>query len=408
MTSAPPGTPATDHAPLPLKGIRVLDMTRVLAGPYCALLLSEMGADVIKVEKPGRGDHYRRPRDGPLKAVPYQFLAWNSGKRSITLDTWLEEGKEVFRDLVRQSDVVLENFRPGVMEDMGLGYEALKEINPGIVMTSISGFGQGNSLSRYAAHAGVIAAFTGLIDVNQEGLKRAPGSSIDTMAGMLAAYGTAAALLGRQATGIGRHVDIAMTNVVLGQSAGGIMRDLLTGPSEARDTPPARAFPVAFHDVYRAKDGWFFIQADLEGEWMHLAEGMGQPELVTDPRFTTERLRGENKQEIDEIFNAWVCDKPMEEVFRLLGPLGVPCSPAHSTEEIAYHSYLRERGLVHDVEDPRAGMVPLVGPRILFVGEQPAAPEPAPDLGQQNDEIFGGLLGYDAAKLEALRKSEVI
>ena len=365
---------------------------------------------MIKVEKPGRGDHYRRSRGGPVKAIPYQFLAVNSDKKSMTLDTWMDEGKEVFRDLVRESDVVLENFRAGVMDEMGIGYEALKRVNPGIVMTSISGWGAGNSLSRYAAHATVISAFGGMMAQGKMGDPKTRGRrmNVDTVTGVHAALGTLAALLGRQATGIGRHVDISMTVSIAGLISSELMFELLLGPSQDREQSGDDSIIPAFHDTYQAKDGWLYVQADLQGEWEHLAEGIDRPDLPTDPRFATERARSEHKAELDAIFDEWVSQRTMEEAFRKLGPMGVPCSQVHTVEDIERHPYLRERGFVHDVEDPRAGTVPLFGPRIQFTGEGVQAPRPAPDLGEHNAEILRGVLGYDNTKIDMLKKNKVV
>ena len=205
----------------------------MLSGPYCALLLGELGAEVIKIEKPGRGDHSRRPRGGP-GGTGLRFLAWNMYRKSLTLDIWKPEGKEIFRQLVAKSDVVLENFRPDVMAKAGLDFEALKEINPGIVLASITGFGQNTSFSQYTAHASVISAFTGIQHMNRFGDSPptpTPGASPDIAAGTHAAIGILAALVGRNATGRGRHVDISMVDATVGQYAFDLMTVLLTGGS---------------------------------------------------------------------------------------------------------------------------------------------------------------------------------
>lgn len=398
--------------PLPLAGIRILDLTRVLSGPYCALILGELGAEVIKIEKPGRGDHARRPRGGPGD-TGLRFLAWNLNRKSVTLDTWQDEGREVFKDLVRRSDVVLENFRPGVMAAMGLGFNTLREVKSDIILTSISGWGQGNTLSNYTAHNSVITAFTGLMHMNrfEDGPPMPPpGSSADCGGGVYAAIGTLAAIIGRNATGMGRHVDISMADAVIGQTAFDLLYVLLTGENpRERDLRAGDGVTLpAFHEVYEAKDGWVYVQADLAEQWKRLAEGIGRPELITDPRFMTERARGDNKEELDAILKEWLKGKTKDEAFAILGGAGVPCSPAYSVFDVAHHPYLRERGILQDIDDPRLGKTPAISGRIQFVGEKPRKPRYAPLLGEHNEEVFQGLLGYDKDKIEALQRKGVI
>ena len=256
-------TQRPDEQPRALEGVRILDLTRVLSGPYCALLLGELGAEVIKIERPGRGDHSRRPRGAP-GGTGLRFLAWNMYRKSITLDIWQPEGKELFEALVAKSDVVLENFRPGVMDKAGLDFEALKAIKPDIVLASITGFGQNTSFSGRTAHASVISAFTGIQTMNRFGDSPpmpTPGASPDIAAGTNAAIGILAALIGRNATGRGRHVDISMVDSMVGQYAFDLMHVLLTGELNperelrAGDGHSTTKAGPAFHECYQAKDG---------------------------------------------------------------------------------------------------------------------------------------------------------
>ncbi|MBM7789791.1 CaiB/BaiF CoA transferase family protein [Tenggerimyces flavus] len=407
--------PETDYSG-PLEGIRVLDLTRVLSGPYCALLLGELGAEVIKIEKPGRGDHARRPRGGPGD-TGLRFLAWNMYRKSLTLDIWQPEGNAIFKKLVEQSDVVLENFRPNVMGKAGLDFETLRSINEGIVLASITGFGQNTSLSQRTAHASVITAFTGVQHMNRfEGgpPTPTPGASPDIAAGTHAAIGIMAALLGRQTTGKGRHVDISMVDCMVGQVAFDVMYVLMTGiaPRErelrAGDGHSTGEAGPAFHECYEAKDGWFYLQADLPAHWQRLANEIGEPHLVDDPRFATEGARSDHKDELDAIFSKWLKQHTKEEAFRILGDAGVPCSPAYSTIEVANHPYLRERNVLHEIDDPRLGKMTVLTPRLRFVGEEQRPPTYAPLLGEHNAEILGDLLGYDEAGMEALKDQGVI
>lgn len=403
-------------SPRALNGVRVLDLTRVLSGPYCGLLLGELGAEIIKVEKPGRGDHSRRPRGGPGD-TGLRFLAWNMYRKSLTLDIWQPDGAEVFRDLVKQSDVVLENFRPGVMDKAGLGYESLKAINPGIVMASITGFGQNTSYSQRTAHASVISAFAGIQYMNRFGDSPpmpTPGALPDIAAGTHAAIGILAALLGRSASGQGRHVDVSMVDCVVGQVAFDLMTVLLTGalPPErelrAGDGHSTTKAGPAFHECYKARDGWFYLQADLPAQWERLAREIGGEEMLADPRFATEAARSEHKSELDAIFVEWLGERSKEEAFSILGGAGVPCSPAYNMDEVAHHPYLRERGMLQEIDDPRLGTMSVLSPRIRFADEEVIKPVPAPALGEHNEEILGGLLGLDSEAIGQLRAKQAV
>ena len=266
--------------------------------------------------------------------------------------------------LLRSRMSCSENFRPGVMKKAGLDYESLRSINPGIVMASISGFGAGNSYSQRTAHASVISAFTGVQYMNRFGDSPptpTPGASPDIAAGTHAAIGILAGLVGRQATGQGRHVDVSMVDCMVGQVAFDLMFVLFTGkmPPErelrAGDGHSATRLGPAFHECYRAKDGWFYLQADLPAQWERLGREIGGEEMLLDPRFATEASRSEHKAELDKIFNKWLAERTKEEAFTVLGDAGVPCSPAYSMDEVANHPYLKERGMLREIEDPRLG-----------------------------------------------------
>jgi len=381
-------------------------------------LLGELGAEVIKVEKPGRGDHSRRQRGGGPGDTGLRFLAWNMYRKSLTLDIWQPEGAEGFKQLVAKSDVVLENFRPGVLAKAGLDYDVLKDVNPGIVLASITGFGQSTSLSQHTAHASVITAFTGVQHMNRFGDSpptATPGASPDVTAGTHAAIGTLAALFDRTRTGQGRHVDISMVDCTVGQVAYDLMYVLLTGRE-----PPERDLRAgdghssstnlgpSFHECYRAKDGWFYLQADLQSQWERLAREIGAPELIDDPRFSTENARSANKAALDKIFNNWLHDKTKEEAFEILGRAGVPCSPAYSLSEVAHLPYLRERGILQEINDPRLGRISVLSPRIRYTDQPVAKPPHAPLLGEQTDEVLTEILDLDAAQLKSLHDNNII
>lgn len=405
-----------ERPPGPLSGIRVINLTRVLSGPYCATLLGELGAEIIKIERPGRGDHSRRVR-GSEADTGLRYSAWNMYCKSVTLDIWKPEGAELFKMLVAKTDVVLENFRPNVMASAGLDYETLKAINPRIIMASISGFGRGNHYAQFPAHASVISAFAGVQHLNRFGdgpPMPTPGASPDIQAGVYAALGIVAALNGVHRTGQGRHVDISMADCIVGGLAFELMSVLLTGkaPTEreirAGDGHSATEAGPAFHQCYRAKDGWFYVQADLPAQWKRLAEVIGGPELAADPRFETEGARSANREELDRILSAWLGKRTKDEAFEILGSAGVPCSPAYSLAEVARHPYLRERGIIQEIDDPRAGKLAAITPRVRFAGEPRVRPTPAPELGEDTDAVLGDLLGLESTTVQKMREKGVI
>ena len=241
-----------------------------------------------------------------------------------------------------------------------------------------------------------------------------PGASPDIAAGTHAAIGVLAALVGRQATGTGRHIDISMVDCMVGQVAFDLMFVLLTGkmPPErelrAGDGHSSTRSGPAFHECYQAKDGWFYLQADLPAQWERLGREIGGEEMLTDPRFATEAGRSEHKAELDEILVEWLASRTKEEAFTVLGDAGVPCSPAYSMEEVANHPYLKERGMLKEIDDPRLGKMAVLTPRIRFADEPAREPMAAPALGQHNEEVFGDLLGFQTSDLEELREKQII
>ena len=393
----------------PLEGVHVLDLTRVLSGPYCTLLLGELGAEAIKVEQPGKGDPSRRRTAASGDKDGDRFLAWDWNRKSITLNLYEPEGLAVFKDLVGWADIVLENFRPGVMERIGIGYEALKRIKPDIILTSISGYGQTGSYANYPAHNTVVVAFAGLMDMNgyAEGPPlKPPGSMGDCVAGTYAALGTVAALFRRKATGEGEHVDISMIDCVVGHFAEQFLHYKLTGESRTRSGNGSS--DRSFAQVYQTADGWIYFQADLENQWKRLAKCLGHPELLEDPEYQTEAGRATHKAELNAITNEWLKSLTKDEAFRILAEAGVPAAPVNSIADIFDGSYMQERGMLREVEHPVMGLLPALGPRIHFEDTPPIEPTYPPLLGEHNDAVYGSVLGYDGSKIAGLRERRII
>lgn len=394
---------------LPLTGVRVLDMSRVMSGPYCALLLSEMGAEVIKIESPGKAEPSRQA------GSPVGFSAWNLNKRSLTLNMYEEEAKGIFKELLKLSDIVVENFRPGIMKAMGLDYPVLEQLKPSIVLTSITGYGPNTSLANYTAHNGVIVAFSGLTDMNRYGdfpPINPPDSAADAAAGTYAALGTVAALYQARVTGRGQHIDMSMVDGLVGQIGNEISRAIAMSGGE-KPTDGSR-FGLgtgtsygAFHRTYKCKDGYVYLQCDIEEQWRRFCRGIGRPELIDDPRLQG-RGRRQHAAELDAIFGEWVKDRTKAEIFEHLGGSGVPVSPVNSVTDIAYHPYLKERGIIHEVGRTPEEKQSVISPRIQFESVPVRKPTIPPALGEHTDEVLRSLLGYDKRRLDDLRSRGII
>lgn len=365
-----------------LKGITVVDFSRVLAGPYATSMLADHGADVLKVETPGHGDDSRHlgPFDSEGKSTYFSGL--NRGKRSIELNLKDPEHHAKALELIADADVVVENFRPGVADKLGVGFDAAKEVNPGIVYASISGFGQSGSATKKPAYDTVIQALSGLMEVTgfPEGEATRVGESIaDVSAGVFAAFGIAAALVRRDRTGEAAHLDIPMYDVMVAMQPTNAAQLAATGVAPKR---VGNRHPVtAPFDTYHAADGLFVIAVANDRLFAVLAEALGKPELVRDPRFTTDSLRSANDEALRVEIEAAVAGRTVAQMCELLGEAGVPTSPVQDFREAAAGELGTERGLIR--EDARSGHSYIAHP-ILVDGERPASDLPVPELGEHN------------------------
>ena len=377
----------------PLEGIRIIDLTHVLNGPFCTMLLAHMGADVIKIEY-GEGDRFRHSWMPPsVKRDGYEFLMVNSNKKGITLNLKHPKGKELFRDLVKASDVVVENFSIGVMERLGLGYDELKEINPQIIYASSKGFGEDGPYRHVRANASTINAMSGW-QYAAEHLANQPGMKVlgigDEAAGVSMALGICAALIGRSRTGKGQKLEVSMQEAVLGF----LVSTFHTFFEGIRVGQPPK----------EAADGHYaFHLPDLSDElWAKLASAMGHPEMTDDPRFANQRARRENYPELEELTTAWVKTKTRQELWELFSSFGLSSAPVLNVGEVIDDPHIKERGAFVEVEHPEAGTVKLLRPWIRFQGTPTEIERAAPLVGQDNEEVYGRVLGLDAAAIEAL------
>lgn len=364
----------------PLSGIRVLDLSRVLAGPFCSMILADLGAEVIKVESPW-GDDSRQ--FGPfVDGTSAYYRLFNRSKMGITLDFKNDDDKEVLRDLVRRADVVVENFRPGVLEKLGLGPEELLEVNPRLVVTSISGFGQTGSLAKEPAYDLVAQAMSGLMSITgwPNGKPTRVGISLgDLIPGLYAAIGTVSALYQRESTGRGQHLDLAMYDSLISVMESVGMRALYD------DTPPTRigndhGLSAPF-STYATKDGDVVIAITTNRLFERLANALDIPEMATDHRFAEPVARSDNRVALRELIEEALSTKTRAETIALFEEHGVPTARVYDLDEALRSPFAEERGVVVEETD---GFRTLASPLKLAGME---ALKPAPELGQHNDRI---------------------
>ena len=397
-------------APKVLAGIRVLDFATVVAGPLCAGLLGEFGAEVIKVEQPGNGDTLR----ATLPAIEGTGLWWvveARNKRSITLNLRLPEGQELARRLIARSDVIVENFLPDTMAKWNLGYDQIREVNPRIVMVSVSGFGQTGPYRRKHAYDRIAVAMGGwsFVAGDPDGPPGRPGFMLaDYGTGYVAALGAILALYHRDAQGgAGQQVDASLIDTALRMTERLIPAHDRLG--EIRSRTGTRHPATAPADHFRTRDGGYLsVSAGSNRMFARLAKVMGRPDLIDDPRFATPKDRTRHSDLIHQIVGDWIAQHDRDEVARRLEEAGVPVGPIYTAADIVRDPHYVEREMVIEVDDPAIGptKMPGITPKL---SETPGRIERgAPKLGEANRDIYGGLLGLTEDDLERLAAAGVI
>jgi crotonobetainyl-CoA:carnitine CoA-transferase CaiB-like acyl-CoA transferase len=375
-------------APPPLHGIKVLDLSRVAAGPYCTMVLANLGADVIKVERPGVGDDSRHMDQSIQKGSSGYYLGINNNKRSIALDLKSEDAREHIHALTEWADVFLENFRPGVIERLGYGYEDLAAINPRLVYCSISAFGSHGPMRDRIGYDIIGQALSGIMDITGEP-DRPPakcGAPIaDIATGNMAALGIVSALYQRTITGRGQKVETSLI--------GGAM-SLLSSylPGRSMGTPFTRVGSahntLAPYQAFEGSDGRFFILAvGNDSFWTKLTSAIGAPELGADPAYETNSARSRRREELAEKLQAIFVTKPAFEWVELLTVAGVPASEIYNLDDVIAEPHFREIGLVEEVQHPTIGPIPLVVTPLFFSNAARVELIPPPELDQQGEEI---------------------
>lgn len=392
---------------LPLDGIKVMDLSRVLAGPYCGMILADLGAEVIKIERPGTGDDARAY--GPfVNGESAYFISVNRNKKSVTLNLKKPEGKQIFKDLIKDFDVVVENFRPGTMERLGLGYDELRKINPRLIYATCTGYGYTGPMKNRPAYDAVIQAMGGLMSITgfPDGKPTRVGASIaDIVTGMFCAIGVLAALRKREVTGDGEFIDVAMLDSVVAILENAIARCEFTGeiPKPLGNRHPA-IFPF---ESFEAKDGDILIAAGNNELWGRLCHVLGRPELIEDERFKTNPLRGQYVEIMKQIIDDTLRTKTVQEWVKILDEAGIPCSPINTIDKVVCHPQVIAREMIVEVYHPNTGEVKIPGCPIKISYESVPI-GPAPVLGEHTKEIMEKWLRVSPGEIAKLKQKEVI
>ncbi|MHA1728003.1 MAG: CaiB/BaiF CoA transferase family protein [Promethearchaeota archaeon] len=393
-----------------LEGIKVLDLTRALAGPYCTMMLADMGAEVIKVEMPGRGDDSRSwgSKNSFISGESSYFMSVNRNKRSLTLNLKKEETAEILEKLIKESDILVENFRPGTMERLGLSYKEVKKINKRIIYCSISGFGQTGPYHSQPGFDQVIQGMGGLMSITGEpdGPPIKVGVAVaDIAGGMFAVYGILSALYSREKTGKGQMIDTSLLDCQVSWltyragsyfASGDVPQPVGTGhPS------------IVPYQAFQAKDKFINIAAGNDRLWKKFCKTVDLEDIMDNPKFATNVDRVENREEIVKIIGEIIAKKNAEEWLKILTDAGVPCGPIYSVDQIFSDPQVLHRQMLKELDHPKAGKIKVTGIPVKLSdtpGEIKTAP---PVLGQHTGEILAEL-GYSGEEIEKLYKNNVI
>jgi crotonobetainyl-CoA:carnitine CoA-transferase CaiB-like acyl-CoA transferase len=408
-----------------LDGIRVLDLSRVLAGPWCTQTLADLGADVIKIERPGTGDDTRswgppflKDRDGHDTHEAAYYLGTNRNKRSVTCDIAQPEGQALVRELARHCHVFIENFKVGDMARYGLDYASLKAVNPAIVYCSITGFGQTGPYRERAGYDYAIQAMGGLMSITGErddlggGPQKVGVAVADLFTGMYSTVAILAALRHAERTGEGQAIDMALLDAQVAMLANLGANYLVSGnvPKRAGNAHQ-NIVPYQVFEVAPTPDGQkdhVILAVGNDGQYAKFCEVAGRPELATDPRFVRNQDRVRNRAVLVPILEEVMKTRTKPEWLRPLEAAKVPCGAINNIGEVFADPHVRERGMVHAWEHPLAGDLDLVASPIKLGGTPVRTDLPPPLLGQHTEQVLGELLGWDEARIAALRKQEVI
>lgn len=394
--------------PGPLSGVRVIDFTRVLAGPAASLALADLGAEVFKIEPPGTGDETRTfppMRDGES----HYYLAVNRGKKSIVVDLKTADGLALVRNLARHCDVLVENYRPGVMDRLGLGWEDMRAINPRLIYCSISGYGQTGPLRDRPSFDIVLQAMSGALSMNGErdGLPTKLGIPLgDLVGGINGPIGILSALYERERTGRGRHIDVSLMDGLMGMLGYIAQLAFFTGTDPQRvGSQHPNLVP---YGIFPASDGSIVVACLTPGFWGRICRSIGQGELCDDPRYDTLEKRRDAREEVNAVVSAFTSRHTVDELVAIFTEYEVPHAPILGVTEALSQPQAQARGMVVEAEHASLGPIPLVNRSIRFTDAEQPVPEAPPVLGQHTDAILAEVLDLSPERIAALRAAGVV
>lgn len=393
--------------PEPLKGLKVLDLSRVMSGPFCTSMLADLGADVTKIETPGTGDDARF--FGPFRdGESTYFMMLNRNKRSVTVNMKTDEGRALIHQLAADADIVVENFRPDVAKRLGVDYETLSAINPRLVYGSISGFGQESPLRDLPAFDLVIQAMSGLMSLTgpKNGPPTAVGESIaDVSTGMFAAFGIMAAIYERERSGKGQHVDVAMLDSVLSMQLTGLARQLYFDDTPE---PVGNRHPVTYPvDSFDTKTDQIVMVCFSDRAFVGLCDLMGQPDLAQDPAFADNTARNQNENRLRALITDWTRSMTADEAVQALVAKGIPAAPVWNLKQASESEHAKARDLIRPAQHATFGDVPVVGVPLKFSRSDVVSHPVIPTLGQHTDEVLREM-GLSQDKITDLRDKNAV
>jgi crotonobetainyl-CoA:carnitine CoA-transferase CaiB-like acyl-CoA transferase len=396
--------------PRPLEGIRIIDLSRIVAGPLATQIFGDYGAEVIKIEQPGTGDDSRQwaPPKAPDGSASY-FFSINRNKKSVTLNLKHPRGKELCLALVARGDVLIENFKPGTMEDLGLEWEVLRRVNPRLIYCQISGFGNSGPYRERAGYDSILQGMTGLMSITGERdgpPVKAGVAIVDEITALYAHGAILAALLHRERTGQGQKVECSLLESGVAAMMNAAAAYLIAGVVQGRWGSAHES--VVPYQAFRARDGYLIIGVGNERLWKAFCETIGAPEWADDPRFDSNVKRVQHRPELVRLIEERLLGRSRDEWIAAFAAAGLPTGPINTVDQVFAEPQVLHRGMVQEVEHPTAGRVKLVGIPVKFSATPGEITLPPPLLGEHTEEVLTGLLGLPKAELDTLRSEGVI
>ena len=393
----------------PLENIKVLDLTRILAGPYCTMMLGDMGAEIIKVENPKNGDDTRGWGPPFLKGVSTYFISVNRNKKSMTLNLKENKGKEILRKLIKQCDVMVENFRPGTLDNLGFSWPEIQKINDKIIFASVSGFGQTGPRKNEPGFDVVIQGEGGIMSITGEpdGPPTKVGASIgDITAGMLAAQGILLGLYTREKTGKGQMVDISMLDGQISLLTYHANAFFATGkvPNRRGNRHPS----ITPYETYKCKDGFLNLGVGNDSLWVKFCDAVGLDKIKDDQRFQINAERVKNREELEKILIPFFENYELKEIIEILRNNGIPCGPINNLEDALNNPQVIQREMVQEIEIPEIGKTKITGVPIKMSATPGSIRMPPPSLGEHTNQILKNYLNISNSEIEHLREKNII